>query len=363
MSAESRPGRVFDAALTAATQSRARSGRGKESTRREYQREWAKYDAWCRPPAIDGRRERWLNPDTDTTPAILAEYAEALCAAGVAPGTSRKAMAAIRSTLRSRGLAVPDGVPALIVLRDHEDTLNELGAGAKHAEPLLLDGMVAMLTGCDMHTRAGRRDAAMLHLMFAGLRLAEVGDLGLGQVHAVAEPAPGVVRVDVPGRDTAVVLRHWRSTDGEHLPQLCPVETVLGWRDDLVAAGAVSGPYLRGVDASGRISGLDRGHAGPAPGERMKSDKIALVFTRALVRSGLEVAGLRVVPQSLRLGGAATRLAQGAPGISAFVDGGWAKTSRVVNTFLVAFTPAGVEGADGVVLPAGAGERGCADDD
>lgn len=335
----------IDRALTVATRSRTRRGRGAKSTRVEYAREWGRWESWCHPPAVDGRRERWLDP-TDVTPELLATYAVAQCDAGVAVGTVRKAMAAIRSELRSRGLPVPDGVPAFVVLREIEDTRVAAGQVPKRAEPLMLDGFVRLLAVPDPTPAAGARDRAMWHLLYAGLRSGELAALNLGHFTPVDADEPGelgTVQVDVPGRDRPLILRHWRSTAGVHDPRLCPVEAVMRWHGWTAGRpGASPGwPFLRAVDGHGRINGLDPGWSGPVSpdGPRLTLSKISAAFARATAAAGLAGTGTRLVPLSLVLGGTATRLEQGAPGLGAFVDGRWSPTSALVGRFLERYTP------------------------
>lgn len=343
----------IDAALTVATRSRTRRGRGAASTRAEYAREWKRYGAWCRPAAVDGRRERNLDP-TNTSAEQLATYVEALIRLGLAPGTIWKALAAIEANLRSRGALVPDSVPAGVVLRAYEDTRAAAGMGPKRAEPLSLDEFLLMLAQLDPSSPAGQRDAAALHLLFAELRVAEIAALQLGSFTAGVDQTPdrpvpltivlgdtGVDQghdVDVDG-PRFVQLLHWRSEDGTHDPRLCPVEAVLAWfRRVSPPVCEPSWPYMRPVDEDRRIGGIDPGWKGRRGGV-MAVSSLRTVFNRVVAAAGLETGGRRIVPQSLRLAGVNTQLAQGAPGLGAFVAGGWSARSGLVARLLTQHTP------------------------
>lgn len=331
---------ALDRSLTAATRAKTRGGRGAESTRREYAREWRKYEAWCRPPAVEGRRERWL-PVTPCTPLQLAEYARHLCMGGVAPKTVAKALTAIKSQHRVLGLPVPDGVPALGVLREHQDSLDASGVAAKRAEPLPLDDMVRMLYVLDPHTPAGSRDAAALHLLFAGLRVGEASALNLGDLADGDGDLPPIT-VNVAGRAEPVVLLHWRSTDGVHRSELCSACAQVAWRAVLAGRGVVAAdvPFLRQVDAAQHIGGVDAVRMGWDVGDgRLAPKGIRDLLLRALADGGVPGAA-RYTTQSLRLGGVDTRLAQGGPGLGAFAAGGWSLRSRIVVEYLARFEPA-----------------------
>jgi hypothetical protein len=382
-----------DRALTVATRSRRRQGRGAEATRAEYAREWGR---WC----------EWRHPfdPTKASAELLATYASAQCAAGRAVATVRKAIAAIESELRSRGKEVPDSVPAHVVLREIDDSRKAAGLGSKPAEPLLLDDFVRMLASLDQTTTQGQRDAVILHLLFAGLRIGEIEPLDLGDVEvahsgtaslrldgderlavamdmrlagatweAIAEragyesgdaaktaigaaldasqfhaPLP-TIRVRVRGdegsarAEQVLTLLHWRSETGVHDARLCPAEAVarLAFRMSGYPGAASWWPLLRPVDQSGRIGGLDPGWAGSLgpTGGRLSAKKMGLAFTRALVAAGLHESGRRLVPLSLKMGGAGSRLAQRVPGLGAFAVGAWSTSSRAVADLLREYTP------------------------
>jgi hypothetical protein len=347
--AETPDTRSVDRALATPTRSRERRGRGAERTRAAYAKEWKRWEDWAQPPADPdtGRRERWISDTGDVSSELLAVYASALCAAGLAVGTCRKAISGLKSELRSRGKLVPDSLAAHLVVRDHDDTLQAAGRGTKPAEPLTLDGLVRLLLTLDQTVRAGMRDAAILHLLFAGLRLSEAAGLDLRDFTFV-RPDEGprrIVHIElaVEGRAAPVVLLHWRSTGGVHDPRLCPVEAVAAWYEQTASRPGVrpDWPYLRPVDDLGRVAALDAGWAGSLglAGGRLGESGIASAFARMLAKAKMIGAGVRIVPQSLRLGGVQAKLAAGAAGMGAFAGGAWAAGSPIVAQLLAKFTP------------------------
>lgn len=305
---------LIDAALTAPT--RAPGARWSPATAARYLAEWKDwYRPWCRPPRGPGGEPppRWMDPYA-CTPETLALYAADQLAAGRALNTVRTAIAAIRAVHRLNGSPVPDGVPALAVLRDHEATLRARGWEPKHAEPVTLDELLAVLAGLDRSTPAGRRDACLLLLTYGGaltpsrlvaLNVRDVTDCGAG-LH---------VRPVEPG-DQAVTLPHW-TIGGEHIPAVCPTETTVGpagWARLLLDRGANPGSALiRAVDQHGHISGLDTVMAGPpsAAGGRLRAGEIGDVLAGLLARAG-DPLGRRLTMTGLRLGGAVHYRAGGA---------------------------------------------------
>jgi integrase len=246
-------------------------------------------------------------------PDRLAAYMEHLLERGAAPGTARKAKAALVAWHRLHGLPVPDGLPASEVLNRHETTRARAGRAAKRAEPLTLDVVVRVLSAIDRTGPRGRRDACLVLLAYAGM-MAAPRLVGL-RLADVAVQRDGLLVRGTPD----LILPHW-TIGGEHHTALCPVETPAGWVRYLDERGAPPESYVfRPVDQHDHVAGVDLARSGRPVGDQpMTTRGLGRVFVALLVEARIEHPE-RYTIQSLRRGGVVTRRLGGA-GVEQLAD-------------------------------------------
>lgn len=288
---------VLDRALTTPVKARELIGRWSETTAKSYIDEWQKYEAWA-------RSEGWT--PMPCTPETFARYTTNLVRQSKAPATIRKAQAAIRAWHRLHGQPVPDGVPALAVLQDHDRTLRAGGWEPRRAEALTVAEALRILAAVDRATVRGRRDACILMLAYGGMLTPQ--QLVALRIRDVAATAAGLTVHRGPGDDLAVP--HWH-TAGEHRPEVCPVEAVDAWTRYLRGRDAdPAGPLIRPIADGGRVAGLD-----PFSGVVAGNGSLAAAGLGPILSTMLERAGVadpsRYTMRSLRIGGIARRRLDG----------------------------------------------------
>ncbi|MEU8023703.1 hypothetical protein AB0B88_15960 [Micromonospora haikouensis] len=289
---------ALDRALTIPTASNIING-WSQSTAAEYLAAWSDAADWA-------RTEGWSMPWTSET---LARYVGHLAEHKRAPSTIRKALSAVRAWHRLHGHPVPDGVPALVVLRDHEHTLTAAGWAPRRTEPLPPADALTLLTSVDRTTTAGRRNACLLALAYGGMLSAPhacavtIGD--------VTDSPDGPTITHPDEQRPPVLVAHWL-IDGTHHPDTCPAEAVTAWRDYLTGRGAPPGsPLLRPVDSHGNVGGLDPYAGRPRPGGALSPGALGRALAVMLTDAGLPDPA-RYTMESLRVGGIARRRIDGA---------------------------------------------------
>lgn len=306
---------LIDRALTSPTRATAYAARWAPATAVEYVRAAVELKAWCRPPSHGDAPPRWLTP-MPCTPETLALFAEyQLVELGRAPATVRKAVAGVRAWHRLHGAPVPDGIPALAVLTDHEATLRAGGWEPRHAQPMPLADLVRLLDACDPSEPRGMRNAALLLYGYAGMMT-----------------AGRLVELRVRDADElAARLPHW-SIGGRHDPARCPVERPLPWARYLTGRGATGEQRLmRGIDQHGRVAGLDPEWTGrQSPDGRMDTGSLGDAFAAMLENP----APYRLF--SLRAGGLVHRRRQGTPLVDLAEEGQLSPRSTVLLGYVQA---------------------------
>lgn len=303
---------VLDRSLTTPTRAVKIAAGWSPATIVAYIEAWVAFVAWCRPPrGLSGEPPaRWLTP-MPCTPETLALFALYLLAErGLAIATVRKMISGVRAWHRLHGQPVPDGVPALSVLTEHQRTLEAAGWEQKHTTPLRIDDVVRLVEPIDRSTPRGMRDVCLVLLGYAAAlkphRLAEL------RIRDVTDSAGGLYVRRGGDDDQAVTLPHW-TLGGAHRGELCPVESTVAWARYLIDRGAdPSTALIRGVDQHGRVSGLDEQWLGKLPADgQVDRSSLAYALAGILADSGIE-APQRFSLYSLRAGGLAHRRYMGA---------------------------------------------------
>lgn len=309
---------ALDRSLTDPVRARLVAARWSDATAAQYAasvteaREW-----WER----ERRRSRDLAaeagitiPEGDALPAFmpwppwrLALYVAHLAQQSKAPATIRKTLSALKAWHRLHGFPVPDGIPALAVLQDHDASLRESGWEPRRAEPITLGEAVRIIAAADRSTVRGRRDAAVLMLAFSGM-LATTVLSGLKMRDVV--PHPDGLTVARPEGDP-LLIAHWR-VDGVHHEHVCPVEAIIGWHTYMDGRGAPPGsPFIRPVAVGGRVAGLDPFSGPVSDNFSMSPARFSGVLTWMLDAAGYP-AEPRPTLTDLRLGGVVHRRLGGA---------------------------------------------------
>ena len=257
-----------------------------KATRRAYAASWSTWTTWC-----DGRGAIPL----PATPELLAIWLTERAAAGVAPASLERHLAAIVGAHHAAELASPRAHPAVrAVLRGIRRTH---GTAQRQVRPLRVEDLLAALPR-DPGPRAVR-DRALLLIGFAGaLRRSELVALDLADLEARPEGLALTIRsskTDPEARGEVLGIPRARRAD------LCPVAAVAAWRAVLEAVGApVVGPLFRPVNRHGQVA------AG-----RLSDRAVADLVKEAAERAGLD--HLAYAGHSLRAGFATSAAAAGVP--------------------------------------------------
>ncbi len=329
-----------DRALSASTRPKAGTGaKGPTAdTIRKYWEAWRKVEEWRSARRVELPDGRVVAPAVmPMSSETLAEYLAHLAAQGLAKASLTRARAAIRWRHREQGHPVPDGLPALGVLRDHETSLENAGLGERHTVPMPLADLVQLVErSCDRGVPQGMRDAAMLLLTFtAKLGREDLHALNIGDFRAVGG-TDGELEVRVARRGRWVRVPHWLAHDGKHAT-VCPVEAVWQWLLWLRGRGALpDSPFLRPVDAVHRLGGVDVLRMGKTPeAGRLTRNGCRKILVAALRRAQMHELGYDL--RSLRKGGAEADRVAGAAQAAIAEQGGWQVTTP---TFVQAMTHA-----------------------
>jgi hypothetical protein len=273
---------AFERALTLG--GKGRHGELSEVTRGIYAHWYARAAAWKRSEVGSSVRT--------FTPEQVAQYALWLVEQGYARSTAGLAVRAIRWFHRVAGEPVPDGLPAYVLLSGHStpadhEAVNDLDAPASR-DPL--DLLAAMTAVCRPREPKGRRDLAMINLVYAGgFNAEQLAALNMGDAYET-------------GR-----LDHLPHHDGLGCyPSMCARCSVLAWYNLLVGrlgTWNTTDPLFRPVDKGGNVAGTDDPYAGQHAGTgRLAHTSISRKILRPLaVEAGLH---LDSPVRALRLAGA-----------------------------------------------------------
>lgn len=319
---------VLDLSLTTPVRARKVLDRWSASTAEKYADGWGKFRAWA-------AGEGWTAiPATSET---LALYAGHLAQQGKAPATIKREIASVRAWHRLHGQPVPDGVPALAVLQDHQASLARAGWKPRRVDALQLGEAINILASLDRATVRGRRDACVLLLAYAGMltgkqlvsiRLRQIS-IGRSGVSIVQVPHH---RTGIPDRD--VTVPHW-TIAGEHRPELCPVEAAAEWIRYLKERGEGGAAWLvRGIDRNGNVGGIDRCAGGMPDDGRMNEASLWDVLLAMLVRAGVTDPG-RFQFRSLRIAGIVRNRVNGLPIDQLADEAGLSTNSATLTGYLI----------------------------
>jgi hypothetical protein len=212
------------------------------ATLRAYTSSWALFTTWC---DTNGYAPLPAAPET------IIHYLREQASEGIKPATWLKICAAISFYHRQARYDSASGAPA--VRRTLKMLRRRYGSAQSQKAPLLTDELKDALTQLP-ETLAGKRDAALLLLGFAGaFRRSELAAL---DVEDLEETRQGLLitlrrsKTDQEGKGRIIAIPF-----GRH-PESCPVRAVRNWRE---IAAVHSGPLLRSVDRHGNV-GKNRIH-------------------------------------------------------------------------------------------------------
>lgn len=236
--------------------------------------------------ASDGVR-RWVL--CGAVPAeLLAAYLVQRAEQGATVATLRRHLASVSKWHQWAGLANP---ASSVLVRDTLAGLRRLRPRApRRAAPLLPDDLRRMVAGCDLRTRRGQRDRALLLLGWcAALRRSELAALTWGQI----EQQPGGLVLTLYGAKTD------HSGEGQQVAvpwqakwPLCPVRALNEWR-------SVSRPDSDSAPVFPPISRGDTVQPGALSGQAVaqvvqrRAAALGLVLTGHSLRAGLATAAIR----------------------------------------------------------------------
>lgn len=331
------------AELTARAQAYARGARS-ESTWATYERNWARFEAWCAEagetalPADPLTVARFLvdlapawRPATPGDPPEQVVAGQVLERPGLRPSTLDGYVAAISVAHQTAGAPNPTTVEA--VRRTMAGIRRHPGVGpVTRRAAARRQQMIAMLAAMrpDEHL-ADARDTALLLLGWKAALRAD--DLVRLRIEDVAVTEEGLVlhlrrsKSDQEGAGTAVGIVASQATggDGGHGVSLDAVAAWVRWRGRLGSHGIVTGPAFRGIDRYGRrprARGLTR-------------NSIRLIVIRRAEAAGLD--GADWGAHSLRRGFATEAIAQGVPERNVQHHGRW-RTRAALDAYIDAAT-------------------------
>lgn len=209
------------------------------STLRAYASDWRRFSAWC------GARGEQNLPAMPTTVAV---FLAAEAAAGAAPATIVRRLAAIGWMHRRAGMPSPRG-------REGGGAIDDVCAGIRRehgiapvrkapADADVLRDMLRAITGQDL--RAARDRALLVIGMAAALRRSELAALRLGDIARVPEGLRVTIRrskTDQEGAGATIAI-----PDGQRLR---PKALLEAW---IEMAGIPDGPLFRRLTAAGQVS-------------------------------------------------------------------------------------------------------------
>lgn len=254
------------------------------ATRRAYASDWARFAAWC---AERGARPLGCGPE------LVAVFLAHEAAAGCAPSTVGRRLAAIGAHHLDAGLTAPQerqGAAAIRrvvagIRRSHGTApVRKAAADADH-----LRDMLRAISGADLRSL---RDRALLAIGMAGaLRRSELVALDLADVTLVPGGLELLIRrskTDQEGAGVRIAIPEGR--------RIRPKALLLEW---IAAAGIAEGPLFLSLSAKGRVLGT-----------RMSDKGVARVVKARARAAGLDPAQFSA--HSLRAGFITEAARQGA---------------------------------------------------
>jgi integrase len=255
---------------------------------------------------------------------------------GMAPASIRLYLSAVRTFHRIQAENPPDLALASGVVTGYENDRNEardhtgkrVYRDGEGAPALRLPTLKQMFDVSDPSTMMGARDRALLSCGWAIMsRRSELSAIDIEHIVVV----PKGIEVRLAKTKTMKKGRTVGIPDMRNMGKLNPVPNILRYRTMLAERGLVEGPYLRGVDKSGRVHG-EPGWAGTG-NLRLHPTTVEDVIRKLAVRTGIPEA-LLLSGHSLRRGGANDMYAAGADVRAVAKQGGWGERSPVVFRYL-----------------------------
>jgi site-specific recombinase XerD len=252
------------------------------STLRAYASDWRIFSAWCAEHGVEAL------PSTGET---LALFLAAEADAGRKASTIARRAAAVAAYHQAAGFEAPTRTPQVrAVSSGIRRTIGTRQAAKGALAPSELRAMLATL---DASTLAGKRDAALLLVGFAGaLRRSELVALDSADVDERPEGLVLTIRRSKTDQEAAgrvVGIPYAKDS------ALCPVLALRRYRD---AAAITTGPLFRRLNRWGTL------------GAALTAQSVALVVKRAAAAAGLDAN--RFAGHSLRAGLATAAAAAGA---------------------------------------------------
>jgi site-specific recombinase XerD len=287
-----------------------------KNTKRGYASDWKGFTAWC--------RANGLTP-LPATPQVVALYFTHLANSGAAYATITRVSAAI-GWVHSRH--VENGKPVVVPTRDAtvktvlKGIANRIGRGTRRRKEAatIEDFLEPMVAGLADDAR-GHRDRAVILLGFSGaFRRSELASLRIEDVKVQDEGA--VIRLrrsktDQSGEGTDVPIPRGENVD------LCPVNALQVWLDELRALGITEGFLVRGIHRSGSI----------LPNAGATDRMVNRIVKQAAERAGLDSSELGA--HSLRAGFATQAGVRGKNVLQIAAQGRWKKLDTVLGYFRV----------------------------
>lgn len=259
---------AWDAARHYAQKSRA------DSTWRAYASDWRIFEQWCATAELTA-----LPAQPHTVYLFLSRQA----ALGKKPATLQRRLAAIRMVHRAANRPSPhDAVEVAEVLAGIR---RAVGTAPDQKAPAVAEDVRRMVDACNVTTKVGLRDRAVLLFGFAGaFRRSELVTLTAADV--INDEDRGVAvsirrsKTDQAGAGQTVAIV--REGDSAY----CPVAALAAWR---AAAGIVDGPLFRRISRGDHVRGT-----------ALSAQSVALIVKKYASQVGLDPA--QFAGHSLRSG-------------------------------------------------------------
>lgn len=205
------------------------------ATRRAYAADWRRFTAWC-----EARGAATLPAD----PRVVALFLAAEAAAGAAPPTVGRRLAAIGWTHRRAGLPPPQGAVIAEVLAGIRRSHGAAPARKQAADADVLRDLLRAITGED--ARAARDRALLAFGMAGAFRRSELVALRLDDIARAADGLRVTIRrskTDQEGAGAVIAIPEGR--------RLRPKALLEAWLD---RAGITGGFLFRRLDARGAVT-------------------------------------------------------------------------------------------------------------
>ncbi len=232
------------------------------STWRAYASDWRIFEQWC-----DAAELVALPADPHTVCLFLARQA----ARGIQPATLRRRLAAIRMV--HRGANLPSPHDAVAVAEVLSGIFRDVGVAPVQKAPAVAEDVRRMADACDIDSKMGLRDRAVLLFGFAGaFRRSEL--VALTSVDLIDHADKGVEviirrsKTDQAGAGQRIALVR------ELEARYCPVAALDTWR---ARAAVTDGPLFR------RISRGDHVRA-----TALSAQSVALIVKKYAAQVGLD---------------------------------------------------------------------------